>query len=74
MVALNEVGKLRRILRRAGAGAETGGGRCEGCGGARFVPCLECGGSCKVIKGETKERCGVCNENGLVHCPLCHSK
>lgn len=72
VVVLNEMGKLRRILRRAAV--ETGAGRqgCEGCGGARFVPCLECGGSCKVIKGETKERCGACNENGLAHCPACH--
>ncbi|XP_023534449.1 uncharacterized protein LOC111796006 [Cucurbita pepo subsp. pepo] len=72
IVALNEMGKLRRILRRAAV--ETGAGRqgCEGCGGARFVPCLECGGSCKVIIGERKERCGGCNENGLARCPACH--
>ncbi|XWS50112.1 hypothetical protein CRYUN_Cryun12cG0060700 [Craigia yunnanensis] len=27
--------------------------------GARFVPCLECGGSCKVVvSGDKKEQCG----------------
>ncbi|CBI34507.3 unnamed protein product, partial [Vitis vinifera] len=56
---------------RDAAAAKRGVGRqgCEGCGGARFVPCLECGGSCKVMVGETKERCSECNENGLVQCP-----
>ncbi|XP_031259802.1 uncharacterized protein LOC116117963 [Pistacia vera] len=68
---LNETGKLGRIV-RAGR-LETGIGRqaCEGCGGARFVPCLECGGSCKVVVDGVKERCGKCNENGLAHCPAC---
>ena len=37
----------------------------------RFVPCLECGGRCKVIVGETKEWCSKCNENGLAKCPVC---
>ncbi|CAI0408760.1 unnamed protein product [Linum tenue] len=70
--ALNESGKLGRIL--SWARVERGAGRhaCEGCGGARFVPCLDCGGSCKVVvDGVNKERCGKCNENGLVHCPAC---
>jgi glutaredoxin domain-containing cysteine-rich protein 1 len=43
-----------------------------GCGGARFVPCWECGGSCKVVVGDGVERCGKCNENGLIMCPICH--
>ncbi|XP_068635800.1 uncharacterized protein At5g39865-like [Aristolochia californica] len=48
------------------------GGVCEGCGGVRFLPCFECNGSCKVIKeGRKVVRCSVCNENGLVLCPLC---
>lgn len=68
---LNESGKLGRIVR--GGRLETGIGRqgCGGCGGARFVPCLDCGGSCKVLVDGVKERCGKCNENGLVHCPAC---
>ena len=51
---------------------------CEGCGGARFVPCWECGGSCKVVvaadggAATATERCGKCNENGLMMCPICH--
>ncbi|PON34223.1 Thioredoxin-like fold containing protein [Parasponia andersonii] len=69
---LNDSGRLGRILCRTGV--ERGVGRlgCQGCGGARFVPCLECGGSCKVAaEGGDKVRCTKCNENGLVHCPTC---
>ncbi|XP_073051941.1 uncharacterized protein [Primulina eburnea] len=71
VVHLNETGRLPRILNWARV--ERGVGRlgCEGCGGARFVPCLECGGSCKIVVEGKKERCGVCNENGLVQCPAC---
>ncbi|GAB4834597.1 hypothetical protein Ancab_032858 [Ancistrocladus abbreviatus] len=69
---VNESGRLGRIL--SWARVERGVQGCEGCGGARFVPCFECSGSCKVLvreKGE-KGRCPKCNENGLVQCPLCH--
>ncbi|XP_010053158.2 glutaredoxin domain-containing cysteine-rich protein CG12206 [Eucalyptus grandis] len=71
LVALNESGRFGKLL--AFAGVERGAGRlaCEGCGGGRFVPCLDCGGSCKVVVEGRKERCGSCNENGLVHCPVC---
>lgn len=71
VVSLNETGRLGRIL--SWTRVERGVGRlgCEGCGGARFVPCLDCGGSCKVLVGDKKERCPQCNENGLVHCPMC---
>ncbi|XVF53106.1 hypothetical protein PTKIN_Ptkin05aG0073000 [Pterospermum kingtungense] len=69
---LNESGKLGKILNAARAERGVGRQACGGCGGARFVPCLECGGSCKVVvSGDKKERCGKCNENGLVHCPTC---
>lgn len=58
---------------------------CEGCGGVRFLPCFTCNGSCKrvvVVKeglevegkqwnGTVVVRCGDCNENGLVCCPVC---
>ncbi|XP_037494737.1 uncharacterized protein At3g28850 isoform X3 [Jatropha curcas] len=46
---------------------------CEGCGGVRFVMCMECNGSCKVLDVEQKKmvKCGECNENGLIHCPIC---
>lgn len=69
---LNDSGKLGRLLSRARI--ETGLGKqgCDGCGGARFVPCLDCGGSCKVVRESgVRERCGQCNENGLVRCPAC---
>ncbi|KAJ9148091.1 hypothetical protein P3X46_030185 [Hevea brasiliensis] len=71
VLKLNESDRLGRIL--SWARVERGVGRqgCEGCGGARFVPCLECGGSCKVLVDGVKERCGKCNENGLVLCPAC---
>ncbi|XVF12941.1 hypothetical protein REPUB_Repub08aG0163500 [Reevesia pubescens] len=69
---LNESGKLGKILRMAAAERGVGRQACGGCGGVRFVPCMECGGSCKVVvSGDKKERCGKCNENGLVHCPAC---
>ncbi|KAJ0977346.1 hypothetical protein J5N97_012820 [Dioscorea zingiberensis] len=80
VVELGEVGKLREMMkwvaRRAEGGGKGGKRGCEGCGGARFVPCLECNGSCKVVVEEEEEkkvvRCGECNENGLMLCPLCH--
>ncbi|KAK1438530.1 hypothetical protein QVD17_04339 [Tagetes erecta] len=73
IVGLNETGRLRRILSRVGIEKEVGRLACEGCGGARFVPCLDCGGSCKVaVEGKKeKERCPECNENGLMYCPMC---
>ncbi|KAJ4711863.1 Glutaredoxin [Melia azedarach] len=71
LTGLNESGKLGRILRSARVEIGIGRQACEGCGGARFVPCLDCGGSCKVLVNGEKERCGKCNENGLIHCPAC---
>lgn len=72
VVELNESGRLGRVMSWARVERGPGWQGCEGCGGARFVPCLNCGGSCKVLVGENKERCPKCNENGLVHCPRCH--
>ncbi|KAJ6854100.1 uncharacterized protein M6B38_101040 [Iris pallida] len=74
---LNETGKLKEMMRWvASRGGRREGSRrdCEGCGNARFVPCLDCSGSCKVLGEDGKEvvRCSNCNENGLVLCPLCH--
>lgn len=76
LVELNETGRLRRILNATRVERGIGRQACGGCGGARFVPCLECGGSCKVaVDGVRahKQRCPNCNENGLVHCPACIS-
>lgn len=73
VVSLNDAGRLGRILSWARVERRVGNQPgCEGCGGARFVPCLDCGGSCKIVNGDKKERCGECNENGLVLCPICH--
>ncbi|KAJ6852690.1 uncharacterized protein M6B38_254055 [Iris pallida] len=74
---LNETGRLKEMMRwTASRGGRREGSRrdCEGCGNARFVPCLDCSGSCKVVGEDGKEvvRCSKCNENGLVLCPLCH--
>ncbi|EOY23869.1 PREDICTED: uncharacterized protein At5g39865 [Theobroma cacao] len=51
---------------------------CDGCGDVKFLPCFRCNGSCKVavvVKEEGSRtvvvRCTECNENGLVHCPIC---
>lgn len=56
---------------------------CESCGGARFLPCVGCNGSCKVVMILNKDvdgdqlgksvtvKCKDCNENGLVRCPIC---
>ncbi|XP_010430587.1 PREDICTED: uncharacterized protein LOC104714814 isoform X3 [Camelina sativa] len=78
VTAMNENGKLGRVLRwaRVERVGEEGRLTCEGCGGARWLPCFECGGSCKVaavaaVKGEGWERCVKCNENGLIRCPVC---
>ncbi|EOA34102.1 hypothetical protein CARUB_v10021603mg [Capsella rubella] len=78
VTAMNENGKLGRVLRwaRVERVGEEGRHTCEGCGGARWLPCFECGGSCKVAavaatKGEGWERCVKCNENGLIRCPVC---
>ncbi|GMN31494.1 hypothetical protein TIFTF001_003293 [Ficus carica] len=68
---LDDAGRLGRILTHAGVERGIGRQACGGCGGARFVPCLECGGSCRVMVNGDKERCPKCNENGLVLCPAC---
>ncbi|OIW09907.1 hypothetical protein TanjilG_32056 [Lupinus angustifolius] len=69
LMELNETGRLGRILNATRVERGVGRQACGGCGGVRFVPCLDCAGSCKI--GAHKERCPKCNENGLVHCPVC---
>ncbi|XP_077227678.1 glutaredoxin family protein [Tasmannia lanceolata] len=73
VVELNETCRLVDVLGTVGF-AKGFANECEGCGGARFVLCLECSGSCKVLSEDKKGtvRCAECNENGLVQCPLCH--
>lgn len=71
VVKLHEDGKLSELVE--GLPKQINGGNCDGCGGVRFVPCLECSGSCKVRSEEDNRvtRCPDCNENGLIQCPIC---
>ncbi|KHN11219.1 Hypothetical protein glysoja_034448 [Glycine soja] len=59
-------------------------GPCQAYGDVRFQPCETCYGSCKIDYEVNKEeeydgevgdygiqRCPACNENGLIHCPMC---
>lgn len=69
VLKLEEEGKLGLLF----DGIPKAIGDCEACGGVRFILCLDCNGSCKVLDKDEKKmvRCGQCNENGLVHCPIC---
>ncbi|XP_008787707.2 uncharacterized protein At5g39865 [Phoenix dactylifera] len=69
VLKLEEEGKLGLLL----DGIPRAEVWCKGCGGGRFVVCMDCNGSCKVLEREQKKmvRCGQCNENGLIRCPLC---
>ncbi|XP_076894952.1 uncharacterized protein At3g28850-like [Bidens hawaiensis] len=78
MVKAMEDGSLDHLLE--GLPKSKNGYVCEGCGGVRFLPCFRCNGSCKMVdwkeegaRGRKRVvvRCSDCNENGLVHCPIC---
>lgn len=69
VVKLEEEGKLDIMfdgIPRALAG-------CQGCAGVRFVMCMACNGSCKLLDEDQKKmvKCSECNENGLIQCPIC---
>ncbi|XP_062185294.1 uncharacterized protein LOC133888915 [Phragmites australis] len=66
---LEDEGKLKALLE----GLPQARVWCAGCAGVRFVMCRHCNGSRKVLDAERKEtvKCGECNENGLVRCPIC---
>lgn len=71
---LNEQGKLRPLF--AEMPVRNSDALCEGCDGVRFIICLRCNGSHKIITeedGEDKHSslCLDCNENGLIVCPSC---
>jgi glutaredoxin domain-containing cysteine-rich protein 1 len=70
VVKLEEEGKLEILLDGIPRGLAGG---CEGCAGVRFMMCVQCNGSCKVLDEMQKKmvRCGECNENGLIQCPIC---
>ncbi|CAI9097723.1 OLC1v1034199C1 [Oldenlandia corymbosa var. corymbosa] len=69
MVKLEEDGKLSILF----SGIPKVASVCNGCAGFRFVMCMDCNGSCKVLDGSGKKtvKCAECNENGLVQCPFC---
>ncbi|XP_031476966.1 uncharacterized protein LOC116248358 [Nymphaea colorata] len=70
---LQENGKLELLVTGLPRATSCGNGRgCVGCGGVRFVVCMDCNGSRKILD-ENKEvaKCGECNENGLILCPIC---
>lgn len=76
VVGLHEEGNLEDLL--SGIPKSPTTGPCKGCGGMRFVLCLTCNGSRKVVLEEVVESdtmfpisCVECNENGLVKCPVC---
>ncbi|KAJ3669950.1 hypothetical protein LUZ60_010274 [Juncus effusus] len=71
-IGLHEQEKLLPLLKCL---PKRNGRICEVCGGRCFIMCVECNGSRKLIEGERNstvtERCPVCNENGLLPCPVC---
>lgn len=69
VMKLEEDGKLGSLLK----GIPPAMAPCDGCGGMRFVMCMDCNGSCKVLGEDQKKmvRCAECNENGLIRCPIC---
>ncbi|RRT74507.1 hypothetical protein B296_00003754 [Ensete ventricosum] len=69
VLRLEDEGKLELLLE----GIPRAASSCEGCSGLRFIMCMDCSGSCKVLDEAQKKmvKCGVCNENGLIHCPIC---
>ncbi|KAJ6743264.1 hypothetical protein OIU85_017249 [Salix viminalis] len=70
VVKLEEEGKLEILFDGIPRGLAGG---CKRCAGVRFVMCVQCNGSCKVLDEIQKKmvRCGECNENGLIQCPAC---
>ncbi|KAF9689218.1 hypothetical protein SADUNF_Sadunf01G0068700 [Salix dunnii] len=63
-VELNESGRHGRILVWALVDRDEGRHACEGCGDARFEPCLGCGGSCKFKQATN------CMWRHTMHCLL----
>ncbi|KAK1286919.1 Uncharacterized protein QJS10_CPB20g01631 [Acorus calamus] len=75
VLRIHEEGGLAGLLEGLPRGRV--GSVCDGCGGARFLPCFGCSGSRKLVVGMRSGastvvvRCTGCNENGLVLCPIC---
>ncbi|XP_068660297.1 uncharacterized protein At3g28850-like [Aristolochia californica] len=69
VIKLEEEGNLKLLFEGIPPALEW----CKGCGGVRFLMCMDCSGSCKILDEEGKKsvKCGHCNENGLIQCPVC---
>lgn len=70
---LNETGELKILLENF---ERRSSGVCPGCGGFRYVNCMQCHGSKRSRKTRISReinvlRCTACNENGLQLCPEC---
>lgn len=70
VINLVEVGELVRMLKGLPLRSLK---PCDVCDDYRFIACVNCGGSRKVFDEDKEQinRCPVCNENGLMRCPLC---
>ena len=66
---LNEGGILAKMIEDL----PTEWGRvCDVCGDVRFIPCITCSGSRKILSEDNMiQQCRECNENGLIMCPIC---
>ncbi|KAF7851952.1 hypothetical protein BT93_L1662 [Corymbia citriodora subsp. variegata] len=72
VITLHEQGSLRKLFE--GIPLDLSKSTCVQCANVRFVICLACHGSCRVVKDKEEEswiRCPECNENGLIKCPAC---
>ncbi|KFK38543.1 hypothetical protein AALP_AA3G127700 [Arabis alpina] len=70
VVALNENGKLKRLLEGISSVARSQ--RCDRCENERFLMCWNCNGRSRVVVDDGMwKRCKECNENGLVKCVFC---
>lgn len=70
VIGLHEQGELRELLQ--GIPLDSSTGSCGQCGNFRFIICSSCSGSCRIVVDTGKRvECTMCNENGLVRCPIC---
>ncbi|KAH7278523.1 hypothetical protein KP509_38G044900 [Ceratopteris richardii] len=65
---LHDQGVLGNLLE----GLPAASGMCDVCDGVRFIPCISCSGSRKLVLYSEVLRCPDCNENGLMMCPFCN--
>ncbi|KAI4385790.1 hypothetical protein MLD38_003784 [Melastoma candidum] len=71
VLSLHERSKLRPLFEGIVKLDKTGR-RCDRCAGMRFVLCSECSGSHRIVDDNGySSKCGACNENGLIVCPMC---